>query len=171
MTKRGKEKKKFKFNWKPNLRFDQKKLRKLFKLGKIKLIILGVIIAVSLIFQVWEYNANCLKIVCEPIIGWILYYVFWLFDLLAIPILSNVPPNRIILMIIKAIFLVLQVIYWYLLSCLIAIPVNKIRGRVNQKIKHKKKENDRIMKLRIKRDLEKAEELDKERIRKTANVF
>ena len=155
----------------PKLNFEDKKVKRFFKLTKSKIIVLVGIVAISLLFQVWEYNKRCLEIVCEPYLLGILYYVLWPLELLVIALVGNIPPNKLLLGVIKIIFLVLQVGYWYVLACLVAYPINKTRGKINQRKSRRRKEADRIMKLKIARDVQEAEELEKERIRKTANVF
>lgn len=155
----------------PKFNLDNKKVKRFFKLTKSKITVLISIVAISLLFQVWDYNKRCLEIICEPVFLGVLYYVLWPFELLVILLVGNIPPNKFLLSIIKIIFLVLQVGYWYLLACLVAYPINKTRGKINIRKSRRRKEADRIMNIKIKKDLEQAEELEKERIRKTANVF
>ena len=140
-----------------------KRILKFFKFNKPKIIIFIVIILISLGFQ-WIFEpGKCLSIICSPYILGVLYYVFWPFDLLAILILGNIPPNPIILFIAKIVALLLQIIYWYILSCLIAIPINKIRGVRGKSKNKKKKEHNKRIKAGIEKALIKAKQIEEQK--------
>lgn len=140
-----------------------KKFNKFFKLNRIKATILLVLVLISIYFQLWEFKRECLEIICKPTVLGISYYVFWPFSLLNILVLEHLLPNKILLFIGKVMFFFLQMSYWYLASCLLAIPVNKLRGKTGRFLKRKKREIEYEIKAKIARDLRHAENLEKER--------
>lgn len=144
-------------------RKKEKRARKFLKFNKTKIKIFSVIVIISILLQWWEYNTICIKIVCSPLIIGTIYYLFWPFQLLNILILGSIPPNQIVLSIAKIIFIVLQIAYWYIISCLIAIPINTVRGKVGRTKSRKRKSRDKAMKEQIAKDIKIGEEMEKEK--------
>jgi hypothetical protein len=152
-------------------KLKEKKWRRFFKLTKVKLITLATIIVIAFVFQ-WLFSPDkCLAILCKPYVLGVLYYVFWIFDLLAIGALGWLPPNPIVLFITRAIALVLQAAYWYIATCYLSIPINKLRGKIGIRKRKKKKQIEKRIEIGIARDLRKANELEREKIKKEANKF
>ena len=148
----------------------EKIIKRLLRPTKIKIIIFLCIIGLSIVFQGWNYNIKCLEIICEPIFLGFIYYLFWPFDLFNIWIMGILPPTIPLLFIIKIITLIVQVVYWYLLTCFIIIPINKIRGLIGRKIWKNRLHENKIILSKIERDLKKADELEKKKMLEVASV-
>lgn len=119
-----------------------------------------MLVALSFIFQIWTYNQGCLKIICGNVVLWITYYIFWPFDLLNIFILEIIPATRNALFIDKVLFILIQAVYWHLISCIIAYPMGRVHGKLKISHEEKEREEEREMKAKIEKDLREAEELE-----------
>ena len=138
------------------------RLEEFFKPKKEKIVLFLIFIVLGVLLQTWEAMfASCLKILCPPIGLGIVYYIFWPFQLFNILILQEIPPYRSLLFFARIIFFVLQLIYWYIIACLISIPLSKQIKKSKGKKEGRKKENERKMKETIERDVKHAKELDK----------
>ncbi len=145
-----------------------RKAHRFLKLTKAKFIIFILIIGISVLLQVWDYNQSCLELICKPAIIGVTYYIFWVFDFLQMGLVRIFPPHYPLLILIKIITLGLQLVYWYLITCLIAMPINKIRGKIGAKQRWKRKDEHKKMKIKIERDLRRAQELEKEKLANAA---
>jgi len=136
------------------------KFRNFLKFNKPKIIIFIVFLILAIIFQGWSFKIKCLKLFCEPLFFGILYYVIWPFDLLLALISINIGTGGIMIRIVQILFLFLQVAYWYIMSCLIAIPSNKIRAKIGKRKWKKQKYQDKILKTKIQKDIKNSEKLE-----------
>lgn len=149
--------------------FDDKQPSKLEKVGeflkpnKTRILITLLFGLIGIVFQVWSYMNPCLQFICQPVILGITYYVIFPFDMLSILLIANLPPIGIVLSLIKAIILMLNIIYWYIISCLIAIPLDK-KLKIRRKHKLKEKEaKEKAMKEAIAQQIKEAEEKEKQK--------
>jgi len=134
--------------------------------NKIKVKIFFSIILLSIILEIWDYYLNCLKIICDPMILGVVYYIFWPFHLLNILLLANITPYASLVIIIKIIFFLLQLVYWYGLTLLASFILNKLRGHHGRKRSRKRKNMNKFIEKGIEKDLREAEELEKKKLKK-----
>lgn len=146
------------------MKIKWKKFGDFLKPDRIVLKVLFLLAVIGIVLQVWRYNNECLKIMCEPAWLSVIYYVFWVTDFLNILLIANfLSPERIILFIDRAVVLFLQVCIWYLIGCFIAHPIKKGFIKLEKLVERREAEREKEMKARISHDLRQSEELEKER--------
>lgn len=149
----------------------EKKIRKFLKFNKIKAAVFAAVFAIALVFQGFFDPSLCLNLICSPKIFGAIYYVFWVVDLANIALLNILPAVSLIGFVWKTLFYLLQVIYWYFIACLLAVLINKARARIWKHIGKKRRHEEEILKERLKRDLEKAQKLEREKLGKIGSAI
>ena len=145
------------------MKINWKKIGENLKINKTKIWIFVIILIVGVLLQWWDYSTNCLKLICEPIALGIFYYVVWLIELINLWVVSWLTPIRALLFIDRVIVIQLQVLYWHVISCLIAIPLDKYFSSATFKRAEKEKQLEKEMHEKIQKDVEEAEVLEKEK--------
>ncbi len=137
------------------------KVERFFRWNGTKAILFALFIIIGLGFQSWAYveksSDGCLKAFCGPVYLGVVYGVFLPFDYLNIWILKSLEPERWILVFDNIIIWFLQLTYWYLLSCLIAIPLRKAILNMKNDFYNRRNEKERRFKESIELNVKKAE--------------
>ena len=133
------------------------------KITKTRVVIFCIILAIALLLQVWDNYNSCLQLFCKPLVLSIFYYLVWPIEFLNLGIIMNINPVRWILVFDRIVVLVLQIFYWYVLSCLISVPVGKKIDSYRLKQGEKEQKIQENIEGKIKVDIEHSEDLEKEK--------